>query len=234
MFPSPSPTPSACGWRPTAGRTGARPWPRAATCRVQAVLVLGWMVAGTALTTLARDSRVSRATAYRYPLRGPGRDRRPGPGPSRGPSAVARAERAERRPGWDLDPHRPGGPGATRTRAATCGIQVLAGAFGGNVQVVMDFRRVPRVYGSGGARLHPRPDRGQAACATGPVPVRLVGDQGLGKVGGWWSDVRGCRRVGAGAARPRRDDGWCLNQPRRRGVAPPCHHPPQPPCRASP
>ena len=30
------------------------------------MLVLGWMVAGTALTTLARDSRVSRATAYRY------------------------------------------------------------------------------------------------------------------------------------------------------------------------
>ena len=30
------------------------------------MLVLRWMVAGTALTTLARDSRVSRATAYRY------------------------------------------------------------------------------------------------------------------------------------------------------------------------
>ena len=28
--------------------------------------------------------------------------------------------------------------------------------------------------------------------------------QGLGKVGGGWSDVRGCRRVGAGAARPGR------------------------------
>ena len=25
-----------------------------------------------------------------------------------------------------------------------------------------------------------------------------------------WSDVRGCRRVGGGAARPRRDDGRCL------------------------
>ena len=44
----------------------ARPWQRAATCRVQAVLLLRWMVAGTALTTLARDSKVSRATAYRY------------------------------------------------------------------------------------------------------------------------------------------------------------------------
>ena len=41
----------------------ARPWQRAATCRVQAVLLLRWMVAGTALTTLARDSKVSRATA---------------------------------------------------------------------------------------------------------------------------------------------------------------------------
>ena len=91
-----------------------RPWQRAATCRVQAVLVLRWMVAGTALTTLARDTKVSRATAYRYPLRGPGRDRRPGPGPSRGPSAAARAERAERRPGRDPDPHRPGGPAQPR------------------------------------------------------------------------------------------------------------------------
>ena len=44
----------------------ARPWQRAATCRAQAVLVLRWMVAGTALTTLARDTKVSRATAYRY------------------------------------------------------------------------------------------------------------------------------------------------------------------------
>ena len=31
-----------------------------------------------------------------------------------------------------------------------------------------------------------------------------VGEQGVGKVGGGWSDVRGCRRVGAGAARPGR------------------------------
>ena len=30
------------------------------------MLLLRWMVAGTALTTLARDSKVSRATAYRY------------------------------------------------------------------------------------------------------------------------------------------------------------------------
>ena len=44
----------------------ARPWQRAATCRVQAVLLLRWMVAGTALTTPARDSKASRATAYRY------------------------------------------------------------------------------------------------------------------------------------------------------------------------
>ena len=32
----------------------------------------------------------------------------------------------------------------------------------------------------------------------------IVLTQGVGKVGGGWSDVRGCRRVGAGAARPRR------------------------------
>ena len=141
------------------------------------------MVAGTALTTPARDSRVSRATAYRYPLRGPGGDRRPGPGPSRGPGSAARVGRAERRPGRDPDPHRPGGPGATRTRAATCGTQVLAGAFGGDVQVVMDFRRIPGLHGPGGARLHPRPDRGQTPRATGPAPVGPAGDAGPGGQG---------------------------------------------------
>jgi len=34
--------------------------------------------------------------------------------------------------------------------------------------------------------------------------------QGLGKVGGGWSDVWGFRRVGGGAARPAGDDGRCL------------------------
>ena len=108
MFPSPSPAPSACGWPPTAGPMTCGRGPGRPPAGPRAVLVPGWMVAGTALTTLARDSRVSRATAYRYPLRGPGGDRRPGPGPSRGPSATARVERAERRPGRDPDPHRPG------------------------------------------------------------------------------------------------------------------------------
>ena len=32
----------------------------------RAVLLLRWMVSGTALTTPARDTKVSRATAYRY------------------------------------------------------------------------------------------------------------------------------------------------------------------------
>ena len=51
-------------------------------------------------------------------------------------------------------------------------------------------------------------------------------------VGGLMSGVVGVlARVRRG---PAGDDGQCLNQPRRRGVAPPCHHPPQPPCRASP
>ena len=86
----------------------ARPWPRAATCRVQAVLLLRWMVAGTALTTLARDSKVSRATAYRYLHEALGGDRRPGPGPSRGPGPAAPIEGAVRVPGRDPDPHRPG------------------------------------------------------------------------------------------------------------------------------
>ena len=59
---------------------------------------------------------------------------------------------------------------------------------------------------------------------SGPwaVPARCVGEhiiiarivsfvpQGVGKVDGRLSDLRGIWRVGAGAARPRRDDGWCL------------------------
>lgn len=43
-----------------------RPWQRAATPYVQAVLVLRWFKDGTDLPTLARDARVSIATAYRY------------------------------------------------------------------------------------------------------------------------------------------------------------------------
>ena len=81
---------------------------------------------------------------------------------------------------------------------------------------------------------HHRADPRQSGGFPGEKGSMSAIDQGLGKVGGWWSDVRGCRRVGAGAARPRRDDGQCLNQPRRRGVAPPCHHRPRPPCRAGP
>ena len=40
-----------------------RPWQRAATPYVQAVLVLRWFKDATALPTLARDARVSIATA---------------------------------------------------------------------------------------------------------------------------------------------------------------------------
>ena len=58
--------------------------------------------------------------------------------------------------------------------------------------------------------------------------------QGVGKVGGRLSDVRGFRRVDGGAARPRRDDRRCLIKPRSRGVAQPCHLPPRVPSRASP
>ena len=91
-----------------------RPWQRAATCRAQAVLLLRWMVAGTALTTLARDSRVSRATAYRYLHEALGVIADRAPGPSRGPGSAARAERAVRLSGRDPDPHRPGGPAQPR------------------------------------------------------------------------------------------------------------------------
>jgi len=48
-------------------------------------------------------------------------------------------------------------------------------------------------------------------------------EQGVGKVGGRLSDVRGFRRVDGGAARPRRNDRWCLNILDHGGAAPPCH-----------
>lgn len=44
----------------------ARPWQRAATSWVQAILVLRWYTDGTDLATLARDARIGLATAYRY------------------------------------------------------------------------------------------------------------------------------------------------------------------------
>jgi hypothetical protein len=43
-----------------------RPWQRAATPFVQAVLVLRWFKNATDLPALARDARISVATAYRY------------------------------------------------------------------------------------------------------------------------------------------------------------------------
>lgn len=47
-------------------RVDARPWQRAATCWVQAVLVLRWLKEATEVAVLARDGRISQATAYRY------------------------------------------------------------------------------------------------------------------------------------------------------------------------
>lgn len=44
----------------------ARPWQRAATSWVQAVLVLRWLIDGTDVHLLARDAKVSQATGYRY------------------------------------------------------------------------------------------------------------------------------------------------------------------------
>ena len=97
------------------GAHDARPWRRTViSAGPRTVLLLRWMVAGTALMTPARDSRVSRATVYRYPLRCLGGDRRPGPGTSRGPSATAPVRGAKREPGRDPDPHRPGGSAQPR------------------------------------------------------------------------------------------------------------------------
>ncbi len=47
-------------------RVDRRPWQRAATCWTQAVLVLRWFKDATAVDLLARDARISQATAYRY------------------------------------------------------------------------------------------------------------------------------------------------------------------------
>ncbi|WP_413768806.1 IS5 family transposase [Rhodococcus pyridinivorans] len=47
-------------------RVDRRPWQRAATVYVQAVMVLRWFRNGTDVAALARDARVSMATAYRY------------------------------------------------------------------------------------------------------------------------------------------------------------------------
>jgi hypothetical protein len=43
-----------------------RPWQRAATPHAQAVLVLCWFKDRTDVDALARDARISIATAYRY------------------------------------------------------------------------------------------------------------------------------------------------------------------------
>lgn len=47
-------------------RVDVRPWQRAATCWTQAVLVMRWLIDGTDVDVLARDARISQATAYRY------------------------------------------------------------------------------------------------------------------------------------------------------------------------
>lgn len=44
----------------------ARPWQRAATCWIQAILALRWFKNKTDLPALARDAGISIATAYRY------------------------------------------------------------------------------------------------------------------------------------------------------------------------
>lgn len=55
------------GWLAAHRRASdVRPWQRAATCWVQAVLVLRWFKDGTKIWLLARDAKISQATAYRY------------------------------------------------------------------------------------------------------------------------------------------------------------------------
>ena len=55
------------GWIGRARRLpGMRPWQRAATVQAQVVLVLRWLRDRADLHNLARDARISDATAYRY------------------------------------------------------------------------------------------------------------------------------------------------------------------------
>jgi hypothetical protein len=56
-----------CRW-PAAHRRAhdVRPWQRAATAFVQAVMVLRWFKEATDLPILARDAGISIATGYRY------------------------------------------------------------------------------------------------------------------------------------------------------------------------
>jgi len=58
---------TVCRWLAAHRRVvDARPWQRAATVYVQAVMVLRWFKENTDVRVLARDGRVSIATAYRY------------------------------------------------------------------------------------------------------------------------------------------------------------------------
>lgn len=43
-----------------------RPWQRATTCWKQTIMLLRWLYDDTDILTIARDSKVSQATAYRY------------------------------------------------------------------------------------------------------------------------------------------------------------------------
>ena len=111
------------------------------------------MVAGTALTTLARDSRVSRATAYRYLHEALGviADRAPDL-----PEVLQRLRRSKE-PFVCLDGTLIRTDRVAQRNPDTGRHLWYSGkgkVFGGNVQVVMDFRRVPGVHRSGGARLH--------------------------------------------------------------------------------
>ena len=60
-----------------------RPWQRAATSWVQAVMLLRWLIDATDVAAVARDAGVSPATGYRYQPRGPGRRILKGAGPAR-------------------------------------------------------------------------------------------------------------------------------------------------------
>lgn len=165
----------------------ARPWQRAATCRAQAVLLLRWMVAGTALTTLARDSKVSRATAYRYLHEALGviADRAPDL-----PEVLQRLRRSKE-PFVCLD-----GTLIRTDRVAQRNPDTgrhlwysgKAGAFGGNVQVVMDHTGFPVYTGPvepgsthdlTAARLHVLPALYRSAWLGMPV-LADKGYQGAG------------------------------------------------------
>ena len=153
--------------RTTRARGGG--WPPA---RPRAVLVLQWMVAGTALTTPARDTRVSRATAYWYlheALGGVIASRAPDP------PGVLRRLRQSGEPS--------AGPGGTLIRTQGSAKSTAGYLLSGGSGVLVRVRRGPRGDDEGVYSI-PSPARSRRHVIIGhnrpvvPAPERGSGGRG--------------------------------------------------------